>query len=85
MMFFFRLKTALIAILLAFVPYAVPPLTHGARSAPMRHRVGLQLIDSELREWMVAPADLKFDVNTELSARRTGMAFQRTRLAKIVR
>jgi putative membrane protein len=26
--------------------------------------------------------DLKFDVNTELAARRTGMAFQRTRLAE---
>ncbi len=30
---------------------------------------------------MAAP-DLKFDVNTELAARRTGMAFQRTRLAE---
>ena len=26
--------------------------------------------------------DLKLDVNTELSARRTGMSFQRTRLAE---
>ena len=26
--------------------------------------------------------DIKFDVNTELAARRTGMAFQRTRLAE---
>ena len=30
---------------------------------------------------MVAP-DLKLDINTELSARRTGMSFQRTRLAE---
>ncbi len=30
---------------------------------------------------MAAP-DLKFDVNTELSARRAGMSFQRTRLAE---
>jgi inner membrane protein YidH len=30
----------------------------------------------------VATPDLKFDVNTELAARRTGMAFQRTRLAE---
>jgi len=30
----------------------------------------------------VASPDLKFDVNTELSARRTGMSFQRTRLAE---
>ncbi len=30
---------------------------------------------------MVSP-DLKLDVNTELAARRTGMAFQRTRLAE---
>ena len=30
----------------------------------------------------MAPPDLKFDVNTELAARRTGMAFQRTRLAE---
>src|SRR3974390_2999882 len=27
-------------------------------------------------------SDLEFDVNTELAARRTGMAFQRTRLAE---
>jgi inner membrane protein YidH len=27
-------------------------------------------------------SDLQFDVNTELAARRTGMAFQRTRLAE---
>lgn len=31
---------------------------------------------------MVVAPDLKFDVNTELAARRTGMAFQRTRLAE---
>ena len=30
----------------------------------------------------MASPDLKFDVNTELAARRTGMAFQRTRLAE---
>ncbi len=30
----------------------------------------------------MGPPDLKVDVNTELSARRTGMAFQRTRLAE---
>jgi putative membrane protein len=30
----------------------------------------------------MAPPELKFDVNTELAARRTGMAFQRTRLAE---
>ncbi len=30
----------------------------------------------------MATPDLKFDVNTELAARRTGMAFQRTRLAE---
>jgi len=30
----------------------------------------------------VAIPDLKLDVNTELSARRTGMSFQRTRLAE---
>jgi len=30
----------------------------------------------------VATPDLKFDVNTELAARRTGMSFQRTRLAE---
>ncbi len=30
----------------------------------------------------MATPDLKFDVNTELSARRTGMSFQRTRLAE---
>ena len=30
----------------------------------------------------MASSDLKFDVNTELAARRTGMAFQRTRLAE---
>ncbi len=30
----------------------------------------------------MAIPDLKFDVNTELAARRTGMAFQRTRLAE---
>ena len=30
----------------------------------------------------MASPDLKFDVNTELSARRTGMSFQRTRLAE---
>jgi inner membrane protein YidH len=29
----------------------------------------------------MASPDLKFDVNTELSARRTGMSFQRTRLS----
>lgn len=29
----------------------------------------------------MASPDLRFDVNTELAARRTGMAFQRTRLA----
>ena len=27
-------------------------------------------------------SDLKLDANTELAARRTGMAFQRTRLAE---
>ena len=31
---------------------------------------------------MMASPGLKFDVNTELAARRTGMAFQRTRLAE---
>ncbi|MGJ0507699.1 MAG: YidH family protein [Methylocystis sp.] len=30
----------------------------------------------------MTPPDLKSDVNTELAARRTGMAFQRTRLAE---
>jgi inner membrane protein YidH len=30
----------------------------------------------------LAAPDLKLDVNTELAARRTGMAFQRTRLAE---
>lgn len=30
----------------------------------------------------LANTDLKLDVNTELAARRTGMAFQRTRLAE---
>ena len=30
----------------------------------------------------MATPNLKFDVNTELAARRTGMAFQRTRLAE---
>ena len=30
----------------------------------------------------MAGAELKLDVNTELAARRTGMAFQRTRLAE---
>ena len=30
----------------------------------------------------MASPDIKFDVNTELAARRTGMAFQRTRLAE---
>jgi putative membrane protein len=30
----------------------------------------------------MANPDLKFDTNTELAARRTGMAFQRTRLAE---
>ncbi len=30
----------------------------------------------------MASPDLKLDVNTELAARRTGMAFQRTRLAE---
>jgi putative membrane protein len=29
----------------------------------------------------MASSDLKFDVNTELSSRRTGMSFQRTRLS----
>jgi putative membrane protein len=29
----------------------------------------------------MASPDLKFDVNTELAARRTGMSFQRTRMA----
>jgi putative membrane protein len=29
----------------------------------------------------MATPDLRFDVNTELAARRTGMAFQRTRMA----
>jgi putative membrane protein len=29
----------------------------------------------------MASPDLKFDVNTELSARRTGMSFQRTRMS----
>lgn len=29
----------------------------------------------------MTPAEIKFDVNTELAARRTGMAFQRTRMA----
>ena len=31
---------------------------------------------------MAPSPDIKFDVNTELAARRTGMAFQRTRLAE---
>jgi putative membrane protein len=29
----------------------------------------------------MAPPELKFDVNTELSSRRTGMSFQRTRMS----
>jgi len=29
----------------------------------------------------MAPPELKFDVNTELAARRTGMSFQRTRMS----
>src|SRR5271167_4695724 len=29
----------------------------------------------------MAPPELKFDVNTELASRRTGMSFQRTRLS----
>jgi len=40
------------------------------------------LIDPAFEERPMATPDLKFDVNTELAARRTGMAFQRTRLAE---
>src|ERR1700721_3271357 len=29
----------------------------------------------------MAPPDIKFDVNTELARRRTGMSFQRTRMS----
>jgi putative membrane protein len=39
------------------------------------------LIDPAFQERMMASPDLRFDVNTELAARRTGMAFQRTRMA----
>jgi putative membrane protein len=35
-----------------------------------------------LEKRVMANPDLKFDTNTELAARRTGMAFQRTRLAE---
>ena len=33
----------------------------------------------------MSPPDPKFDTNTELSSRRTGMSFQRTRTAPIGR
>jgi putative membrane protein len=39
-------------------------------------------LTARVEERTMASPDLKFDVNTELAARRTGMAFQRTRLAE---
>ena len=56
--------------------------THWAHCASLGHPTGFRLIDWEFAEWKVATPNLKFDVNTELAARRTGMAFQRTRLAE---
>jgi len=43
---------------------------------------GFRLTDRAIGEGKVGSPDLKLDVNTELAARRTGMAFQRTRLAE---
>jgi putative membrane protein len=44
-------------------------------------QTGVRLIDPAFEERTMAPPDLKFDVNTELAARRTGMSFQRTRMS----
>src|ERR1700751_5934793 len=37
-------------------------------------------LSRQIRERMMASPDLKFDTNTELSSRRTGMSFPRTRM-----
>ena len=55
---------------------------HRSRCAPLGRPADFRLTDRAFGEGKVGSPDLKLDVNTELAARRTGMAFQRTRLAE---
>ena len=73
-------QAAVIAILLAFVPYLLlrGPLRAARASLGRPARVQLSRL---VAERTMASPDLKFDVNTELSSRRTGMSFQRTRMS----
>ena len=78
---FYPGQAATIAILLAFVPYLLlrGPFERIARHWDRAAGVWLMHIFGEADD---RHPDLKFDTNTELAARRTGMAFQRTRLAE---
>ena len=68
--------------LLAFVPYLVlrGPVERIALSLDRSPSVQLNAQDQLMERTMACP-DLKFDINTELASRRTGMSFQRTRMS----
>ena len=77
---FYPGQSAVIAILLAFIPYL---LLRGPfeRIAQSLGRSASSRLSLRSRRRTMASPDLKFDTNTELSSRRTGMSFQRTRMS----
>jgi putative membrane protein len=81
---FLLAKSAPVAVLLAFVPYALLRGRLGFSrviGSPDPRPAGSTQVLQERTRTMASP-DAKFDVNSELAARRTGMAFQRTRMAE---
>jgi len=74
---FYPVQAATITILLAFVRWC--GILRASRSS-LGRPAGIELSDMVSERTMPSP-NLKFDVNTELAARRTGMSFQRTRMS----
>ena len=77
---FYPGQSAVVATLLAFVPYL---LLRGPFDRIAYHWVArpASQLSRQIAERTMANPDLKFDTNTELSSRRTGMSFQRTRMS----
>jgi len=77
----FELRSAPAVALIGFDPCAFLPAPRVLLLVTVWRRPGWSV---ECGVWVrtLANPDLKLDVNTELAARRTGMAFQRTRLAE---